>query len=488
MEDLPSTDHRPPVSPRPSSPLSGEDYTDYQDAILGSRVRPRRRKAVRRSKSALDARPKLRLNDVDPREPPVPRVERAITRPPWTSRPRGRGRARQRSLPENTYLNQSERVIGVHQVSPEPEAFVSLGAPFHSAVAISSSRQQHSSSVSPEGSTRLSPTLGGAATAPTSDSSDRDQKSSNFSDVPRVQFKLKKQRTSSKKTDQENKKARTDDNAKKTKAMLNEPLSSDTEDTSLSVGKIVTMESEPRTRASVASHCSTTPTVTPSTSRSASPSAVRTPEQDVDNTVSTTLSDESSASSPQSRQPEHLDLSRDSSLGCFQKPVASPSVSISETLNGKSERLESNGNSDGRNGKGKTKRESTSFFKLPSLFKKSEDPREDRSLPASQQSSVVGLDWLFSTDSDSPSSGTVISQKETSAAAAHVSTTEACDSYRLFDRALHAITKGEVLYGCTYVEKVGLGAEGGGQGAGPEVKVQLFRHLHSAREMEKWIV
>ena len=203
MENLPSTDSRPPVSPRPSSPLSGEDYMDRHDMIPGSCVRPRRaRKAVRRSKSALDARPKLRLSENDPREPPVPRVDRTTTRPPWSGRSRnsGRGKARQMSLPENTYINESDRVIALHQVGPDPQTdgSISVITPFQTDVvstAVPISRQ-HSSSLSPEGSINLSP-LSGGDTVPISDSSDRDQKS-NVPNIPRVQFRFKKSRVSSK--------------------------------------------------------------------------------------------------------------------------------------------------------------------------------------------------------------------------------------------------------------------------------------------------
>ena len=421
MEDLP-TDSRPPVSPRPSSPLSGEDYMDHHDIIPGSRVRPRRaRKAVRRSKSALDARPKLRLSENDPREPPVPRVDRTSTRAPWTGRPRsrGRGRARQMSLPENTYLDESDRVIGLHQVSPDPQADVCLRAPFQTGVAFSTVplSRQHSSSVSPEGSINLSPP-GGSAGVPTSDSSDKDQKS-NTAEIPHVQFRIKKSRTANSKPGKDNKISNNSaESAIKTKAMLNEPLSSDTggelEENSVNNsncnGRTSTLETQHKPRTSqtsvaVQSTSSCTPTLTPSTSRSVTPLVFQTPEgsktclskNDASVSSAIVLSDESDPSSPKAPRPHHLDLAGDTSK--TKKSMPSGSVSFDETLSSKCERMDSVG-------KGKSKRESTSFFKIPSLFKKTEDKdKGSSSLPQSQQSSIVGLDWLFSTDSDSPSSG-----------------------------------------------------------------------------------
>lgn len=439
MEDLPSTECLPPLSPRPSSPLSGEDYTEYHhDIVLGTRVRPRRRKAVRRSKSALDARPKLRLSEIDPREPPVPRVDvRTTPRPPWTGRPKTRGRGRARmSLPENRYLSDNDRGVGLHQVSPEPEGLVGSSSsgggfasppPFHSCVLVN--RSQHSSSVSPDGSVSLSPT----ATAPTSDSSDRDQKSS-IADVPHVQFKLKKSRTANKKSEVKSsgsgsggssngQKATNGESTKKTKAMLNEPLSSDTggepEDNNVNISKASTLEARDRPRVSVASsQSSTSPTLTPSTSRCATPSTVpkslphdsktslSDQELPADDAIVFALSDDSSLSSPkpQTSRPYHLDLAGDMSPPPkVEKPTGS--VSFDETLNTKCEldttEPVSKLTSPPR-AKGKSKR-----FKLPSLFKKSEEKEGASSLPQSQQSSVVGLDWLFSTDSDSPSSGNV---------------------------------------------------------------------------------
>ena len=420
MEDLP-TDSRPPVSPRPSSPLSGEDYSDHHDMIPGSRVRPRRaRKAVRRSKSALGARPKLRLSENDPREPPVPRVERTTSRTPWTGRPRsrGRGRARQMSLPENTYLDESDRVIGLHQVSPDPQtdgaANIITPFPVEAVFSTVPLSRQHSSSVSPEGSINLSP-QGGSSAVPTPDSSDRDQKS-NSADTPHVQFRIKKSRTSSAKSAKDNKTTGSNaESTKKTKAMLNEPLSSDTggelEDNSVtSDTKTSPLETPERPRASqtsVASQStsSCTPTLTPSTSRSVTPLVFQTPEgsktclTERDAVVNTgmVLSDESD--SPKPPRPHHLDLAEDSPSE-VDKSIPTSSVSFDETLSSKCDRMDNIG------GKGKSKRESTSFFKIPSLFRKTEDKENGSSLPQSQQSSIVGLDWLFSTDSDSPSSGT----------------------------------------------------------------------------------
>ena len=205
------------------------------------------------------------------------------------------------------------------------------------------------------------------------------------------------------------------ESSKKTKAMLNEPLSSDTggelEDSSVNNSRTSTLEARHKPRVSQAScgsqsTSSCTPTLTPSTSRSVTPLVFQTPggsntslaEHDAAVNNAVAFSDQSDSSTPKPPRPHHLDLTGNSPE--VDKSVPTGIVSFDETLGSKFECIDSISN-------GKSKQDSPSFFKIPSLFKKMEDKEESSSLSQSQQSSIVGLDWLFSTDSDSQSSGIV---------------------------------------------------------------------------------
>ncbi len=404
MEDLPSSDIVPSVSPRPSSPLSGEEYRDHQEILLGSRVRPRRaRKAVRRSKSALDARPKLRLSESDPREPPVPRIERTSTRPPWTGRPRtrGRGRARQMSLPESSYLD-SDRVIGLHQVSPDPEADSVVMTSFQRETSFSNSSRDHLGvriSTSPNIDTHESCDVCYGVSVPTPFDTNMNREQPNLADIPLVEFKSKRLKSPCDKEKQEG----NDDGIKKTKAMLNEPSPFDTgsEVDDVPSSKTSTLEAPHRPRAMLLSASSTQKpsSVMPSlaTDEQMLGSVIQTPNGSrkssvcggaeaaahvTSNVTAHVTSDDSNPSSPRPSRPQNLTFDN---LECDDKND-DPSAECSS--------------------KKKPKRESTAFFKLPGFLSKAEDKDTPSSLPHSQQSSIVGLDWLFSTDSDdSPSSG-----------------------------------------------------------------------------------
>ena len=134
---------------------------------------------------------------------------------------------------------------------------------------------------------------------------------------------------------------------------------------------------------------------TPSTSRSVTPSTYYTPESSRPSSITDT-SDFSTSCSEDS--PYIHKFSEKSSLPDLdEKSESSSTLTEHTTTQGTL-----SGDSNGNTGEEEKARPKTSIFKLPGFLRKNDEPS---SLPTSQQSSVVGLDWLFSTDSDSLSSG-----------------------------------------------------------------------------------
>ena len=145
----------------------------------------------------------------------------------------------------------------------------------------------------------------------------------------------------------------------------------------------------------------TTPssTLTPATSRSVTPSAFFTPESSRPSSTTTDSTSDFSTSYSDDSPFNFRLVDKKSAIPELDEKSESSSTLTEQTnnINTQGDSNDSNGNSD------KSRPKSINFFKLPGFLRKSSEDKVG-SLPTSQQSSVVGLDWLFSTDSDSLSS------------------------------------------------------------------------------------
>ncbi len=397
---------------RTSSPLS-----------VGHRIKPRRaRRAVRRAKSSNDEPKRRRIfSDIDPREPQVPRSE-AI---------RSQSRTRQFSLPEG----QS------HGQTSDPDLMVT--SQFNPNFTFASPQTKRSNSEPKEVQPSQNESVRTSKSACTMSDEEkierggrlklRHSRSEDVSDVPpEVEFRPGASRTSSIKSvdrdkTKDNKPVRRTSSKgsrhrkNRGRSTLNEPRHDSSFESTKSEDVIpnnaTTLDCSKSSRGSVRSSGST---VTPATSRSVTPSTFYTPESSCRSSItdmselSSVTSDEvimshhSLKSNKSSRKVEPLTQLPEKSESSStltdkeqkQHPASSSSFSSDPGSDRKSKTLPEGDDKNDKNIKPK----SASFFKLPAFLRKGSD-ESPPSLPQSQQSSVVGLDWLFSTDSDSASSG-----------------------------------------------------------------------------------
>ena len=163
------------------------------------------------------------------------------------------------------------------------------------------------------------------------------------------------------------------------------------------------------------------PSATPSTSRSITPSTFYTPESSRRSSLTDTSEVSSGTHDDQifvthkTKQPSPIvesDSCTDSSNTLTEAGVpasiendvttattCTTTTTTTTTTASTTPPATDNGDSE----KGAKPKTTSSIFKLPAFLRKGNE--EVPSLPQSTQSSVVGLDWLFSTDSDSASSG-----------------------------------------------------------------------------------
>lgn len=400
--------------------------------------RRRARKAIRRTKTSLDSRPlRKQLTDLDPREP------QDLLRASEGGKPAGRMRTRQLSLPEGaeSMMHPIDPAVFVTSRTVNETDKAVQGGDGSPALCTSSSNNNVSVNESKSPSkekpleevpaeTILEQSDGACAESAIPDTPVSDMDSVEVDFLPHN--RPPSGRSSHRRPLQREEKVDMQDLSPKLeepdvvvleegpiiplkdKALCTEhppPVVASTPQTQLpgySPG-ILDNDSSPSTPApqdtssthtsDVSSNLTVSSTLTPPASRSVTPSTFYTPESSRPSSTTDTTSEFSTTYSDDSPYTFRIPEKRTPILELDEKSESSSTLTETTTT-----LAENNGDSNGEkskplDGTGK----GCNIFKLPGFLRKSSEETAV-SLPVSQQSSVVGLDWLFSTDSDSLSS------------------------------------------------------------------------------------
>ena len=341
------------------------------------RIKPRRaRRAMRRAKSSAEDRPRRAFTetDPDPREPPLPRLDFS----------KARTRARGYSLPETGTAHRAEFEAEDPPIPSEFDSNFSFSSP--------KGRRGKSADVARGSSEGLKDSpLGIEAPPDCSTTPDDDLK------MPEVRFKPQARTSSTRSADRIRRSSR-NNSRRRNKGRGRASFNSSSLDSSIESGHLdedLSFDRSGLFRDSGQSGRSLPSSVT-TVERSLTPSTFYTPESSRRSSLNdapqrSSLERESPA---RRRNPEpHAVVDESSESNCtLTEPAV---IAAGEIANG--EELGAVGGED-------TQSRRRQLLAMPQYYQPN-GSRDDSLLPQSQQSSVVGLDWLFSTDSDSASSG-----------------------------------------------------------------------------------